>query len=66
MSSLLDNPNVVLDKDDKFNVLSSIGYANMQLKKYSEAIKWLEDSLKIYPGNKYVQSLIEECKKLQN
>ena len=62
MSELLNNSDVVLDKDDEFNVTSSIGYAYMQLKKYTEAIKWLEDSLKIYPGNKYVQSLIAECK----
>lgn len=64
MTELLNNPNVVLDKDDEFNVISSIGYAYMQQKKYTEAIKWIEDSLKIYPGNKYVQSLIDECKNL--
>ena len=64
MSELLNNQNVTLDKDDKFNVISSIGYAYMQQKNYTEAIKWLEDSLKIYPGNKYVQSLVDECKNL--
>ena len=62
MSELLNNPNITLDKDDKFNVVSSIGYAYMQLKNYPEAIKWLEDSLKIYPDNQYVQSLVAECK----
>lgn len=62
MSELLNNPNVTLDKDDEFNVISSIGYAHMQMKNYPEAIKWLEDSLKIYPDNKYVQSLVAECK----
>ena len=62
MSELLNNPNVTLDKDDEFNVISSIGYAHMQMGNYPEAIKWLEDSLKIYPDNKYVQSLVAECK----
>ena len=66
MSELLNNSNVVLDKDDEFNVTSSIGYAYMQLKNYTEAIKWLEDSLKIYPDNQYVQSLVVECKSLIN
>ncbi len=66
MSELLNNPDVTLEKDDEFNVISSIGYAYMQMKKYPEAIKYLEDSLKIYPGNQYVQSLIEECKAAQN
>ena len=66
MSELLNNPNVTLDKDDEFNVISSIGYAYLQLKNYPEAIKWLEDSLKIYPDNQYVQSLVAECKSAQN
>ena len=66
MSELLNNQNVTLDKDDEFNVTSSIGYAYMQLKNYTEAIKWLEDSLKIYPDNQYVQSLVVECKSLIN
>ena len=66
MSELLNNQNVTLDKDDEFNVISSIGYAYMQLKNYPEAIKWLEDSLKIYPNNQYVQSLVVECKYLIN
>ena len=66
MSELLNNSNVVLDKDDEFNVTSSIGYAYMQLKNYTEAIKWLENSLKIYPDNQYVQSLVAECKSLIN
>ena len=66
MSELLNNQNVTLDKDDEFNVISSIGYAYMQLKNYPEAIKWLEDSLKIYPNNQYVQSLVVECKSLIN
>ena len=66
MSELLNNQNVTLDKDDEFNVISSIGYAYMQLKNYPEAIKWLEDSLKIYPNNQYVQSLVAECKSAKN
>lgn len=66
MSELLNNQNVTLDKDDEFNVISSIGYAYMQLKNYPEAIKWLEDSLKIYPDNQYVQSLVAECKSAKN
>lgn len=66
MSELLNNQNVILDKDDKFNVISSIGYAYIQLKNYPEALKWLEDSLKIYPDNQYVQSLVAECKSAKN
>jgi tetratricopeptide (TPR) repeat protein len=47
-----------VQKDDEFNIYSSIGYAYIQQKKYSEAKYWLHKSLDLYPSNKYVQKLL--------
>jgi tetratricopeptide (TPR) repeat protein len=52
-----------LDRDDRFNVWSSIGYAYFQQKNYSAALPWLEKSLSVYPTNKFVGNLTEKCKK---
>jgi tetratricopeptide (TPR) repeat protein len=48
-----------MDKDDRFNVYSAIGYAYVQQKKYAEARPWLLKSLEIYPANKYAKDLLE-------
>jgi tetratricopeptide (TPR) repeat protein len=47
-----------MDRDDEFNVYSAIGYAYVQQKKYADAKPWLLKSLEVYPGNKYVLSLL--------
>jgi len=47
-----------MDKDDRFNVYSAIGYVYVQQKKYADARPWLQRSLEIYPTNKYIQTLL--------
>jgi len=47
-----------MQKDDMFNVYSSIGYTYLQQKNKTQAQTWLAKSLEIYPTNKYVQSLL--------
>jgi tetratricopeptide (TPR) repeat protein len=47
-----------MDKDDRFNVYTAIGYVYVQQKKYADARPWLQRSLEIYPTNKYAQSLL--------
>jgi tetratricopeptide (TPR) repeat protein len=47
-----------MEKDDVFNVYSSLGYVYIQQKKYAQARSWLLKSLEIYPTNKYAQSLL--------
>jgi tetratricopeptide (TPR) repeat protein len=47
-----------MEKDDRFNVYSAIGYAYAQQKKHADARPWLLQSLEVYPGNKFVQSLL--------
>jgi len=47
-----------MEKDDMFNVYSSIGYAYIQKKDNAQARVWLSKALEIYPTNKYVQSLL--------
>ena len=49
-----------MQKDDKFNVYSAIGYAYSQQKKYTEARLWLQKSLEVYPTNKYAKKLLSE------
>ncbi|MDR1058845.1 MAG: tetratricopeptide repeat protein [Treponema sp.] len=62
MQEILTGFDKRLDKDDRFNVWSSIGYAYFQQKKYAAAAPWLEKSLIIYPTNKFVGDLLEKCK----
>jgi tetratricopeptide (TPR) repeat protein len=47
-----------MQRDDRFNVYSAIGYAFCQQKKYALARPWLLKSLEVYPGNKYVRTLL--------
>ena len=49
-----------MQKDDKFNVYMSIGYAYIQQKKHAEARPWLQKSLEVYPTNKYIKKLLSE------
>jgi len=49
-----------MEKDDRFNVNSAIGYAYVQQKKFADARPWLLKSLEIYPSNKYAAELINK------
>lgn len=49
-----------MEKDDFFNVYSSIGYGYIQQKKYAEARPWLLQAQKIYPTNKNIIDLLEK------
>ena len=46
--------NYELQKDDLFNVYSSLAYAYLRDKNKTEARTWIEKALTIYPSNKYV------------
>ncbi|MDR2069174.1 MAG: tetratricopeptide repeat protein [Spirochaetaceae bacterium] len=58
MEDILNNFETRLQKDDRFNVCSAIGYAYLQQKKTQEAKAWLQRSLAVYPTNQYVQGLL--------
>jgi len=60
MSAIIENGD--MDKDDRFNVYSAIGYAYLQQKKNTEARTWLQRSLEVYPTNKYVNGLLNNIK----
>ncbi|MDR0555377.1 MAG: hypothetical protein LBG76_11370 [Treponema sp.] len=49
-----------LQKDEFFNVYSAIGYGYIQLKKYQDALPWVQRSLAIYPSNKYAGDLLSQ------
>jgi tetratricopeptide (TPR) repeat protein len=54
---------VDMQKDDRFNLYSAVGYAYLQQKKYAEAQAWFIKSLTVYPTNKYVQGLLVQSSK---
>jgi tetratricopeptide (TPR) repeat protein len=56
---ILRQGEAAMDKDDRFNVYSAIGYAYVQQKKYREARPWLEKSLTVYPTNKFVRDILK-------
>ncbi|MDR2758477.1 MAG: tetratricopeptide repeat protein [Spirochaetaceae bacterium] len=58
MEDILNNFETRLQKDDRFNVCSAIGYAYLQQKKNQEAKIWFQRSLAVYPTNQYVQELL--------
>jgi tetratricopeptide (TPR) repeat protein len=60
MEDILNNFEARLQKDDRFNVCSAIGYAYLQQKKPQEARLWLQRSLSVYPTNQYVQTLLSK------
>jgi tetratricopeptide (TPR) repeat protein len=60
MREILDANREIMGRDEFFNVLSAIGYAYLQEKKYQEARPWLEESLTYYPTNKFVQDLLSK------
>ncbi|MDR0290915.1 MAG: tetratricopeptide repeat protein [Treponema sp.] len=49
-----------MEKDDRFNIYSAIGYAYVQQKRYAEARPWILRSLEIYPTNKYANDLLNK------
>jgi tetratricopeptide (TPR) repeat protein len=60
MEDIMADSGLDLQKDDRFNVYSGIGYAYYQQKKYTEARPWLLRSLEVYPSNKYARSLLDQ------
>lgn len=60
MKEILEDSTVRLEKDDMFNLISAIGYGYLQREEIDEARTWLLKALEVYPGNKYVQSLLKD------
>ena len=60
MQEILEDSSVRLEKDDMFNLISAIGYGYLQREEIDEARAWLLKALDVYPGNKYVQSLLKD------
>lgn len=61
MMEAIANNNTEMQKDDRFNVNSAIGYAYIRQKKYHDAKPWLEKALEVYPTNKFVQNMLSEA-----
>jgi uncharacterized protein HemY len=49
-----------MERDDRFNVYLSIGYAYVQQKKFADARPWFKKAQEVYPSNKYVQELLNK------
>ncbi|MDR2797146.1 MAG: tetratricopeptide repeat protein [Treponema sp.] len=59
MQDIIHKPDVILQKDDRFNVYTAIGYAYYQQKQYMEAQPWFQKALSVYPTNQFVQSMLK-------
>ena len=59
MTEIVENSSYDLDSDDRFNLISSVGYGYSLLKNKNDAEIWLKNSLEIYPENKYIKGLLE-------
>jgi tetratricopeptide (TPR) repeat protein len=58
MEDILNNFEIRLQKDDRFNVCVALAYAYLQQKKPLDAKAWLEKSLAVYPSNQYARELL--------
>ncbi|MDR1107757.1 MAG: hypothetical protein LBL19_01855 [Spirochaetaceae bacterium] len=60
MEDILNNFEIRLQKDDRFNVCVALAYAYVQQKKPLDAKAWLERSLAVYPSNQYARELLDK------
>ena len=58
MQDIIDNYDNRLQKDDRFNVYSSIGYALAKQKNNADAKPWLQKALALYPDNKFIGNML--------
>ncbi len=63
MNEILELPNVVIEKDDNFNLTSAIAYGHIERKEYDEALPWIEKALKVYPNNFFALDLKQQILK---
>lgn len=61
MEDITKNNDAGMQKDDRFNVYSAIGYAYFQQKKYQDAKPWLQKALEVYPTNKFVKDMLNKA-----
>jgi tetratricopeptide (TPR) repeat protein len=61
LSEILADSSVRMQKDDEFNIISSIGYAYYQIKNYVEAASWFTRALAVYPGNEFVAGMLKKA-----
>ncbi len=60
MKEILEMPEVVIEKDDEFNLTSAIAYGYIEREEYEEALPWIEKALAVYPGNFFALDLKQE------
>ena len=60
MSLVFNSDNIHKEKFDNFYLMMGIGYASYRKKNFSEAKKWYEECLKIYPQNITVNKLMKK------
>ena len=59
MEAILSNGN--LDRDDRFNVYSAIGWAHIQQRNFDAARPWLVRALEVYPTNRFAAGLLADA-----
>ncbi|MBO5137281.1 MAG: hypothetical protein J6B81_02115 [Spirochaetaceae bacterium] len=60
MQAILKTPNIVLEKDDSFNIFCAIAYAYLKQDEKSKALPYLEKAKNIYPTNVFLKELLTQ------
>jgi tetratricopeptide (TPR) repeat protein len=63
LTQILQNSSVRMQKDDEFNIVSSVGYAYFKMKDYLQAAAWFSRALTVYPGNAFVKDMLIQAQK---
>lgn len=62
LEEIAEKNDAEMERDDRFNIYSALGYGYLKRKKYQDARRWLEKSLSVYPTNKFAQWLLNQTK----
>ncbi len=65
MHQFLNDENLNKERFDLFNFKTGIGHSFFKRGDYKQALEWYQDALKLYPGNKEVNSIITRLEKMQ-
>ncbi len=57
MTKILENPNLKYEKDDMFNLTSSIAFGHIERDEWEEALPWINKAIEIYPTNFFALDL---------
>ena len=60
LEKILTLENIWLEKDDLFNIFSTLGLGYLELKDKENALAYFNYALELYPGNIHIRKIVEE------